>query len=74
MKTKTWTVTATMHTDLITEVNAPEHWTEGEVYEWVRNNPPTPMEEDGEGDWTWGDVYESDSPNPNACEVQGEAS
>ena len=77
MKTKTWTVTATMETDLTTQINVPEHWTEEQVYEWCRNygdDVVDAMQEDGIGAWTWSSMYESDCPDPSAYEVEEDES
>ena len=73
MKTKTWTITATMETDLMTQINVPEHWTEDEIYEWCKDHGDAvvdEMQEDGCGAWTWSTSYESDSPDPNAYTVE----
>ena len=77
MKTKTWTVTATMHTDLITQINVPEHWTEDEVWQWCKDygeGVAGGMQEDGCGGWTWGCCHESDAPDPNAYTVEEDES
>lgn len=76
MKLKTMTVRATMETDLKGNLNVPEHWTEEDVYEWLRSGDSSlfagSMREDGWGDWTWYCIDEAKSFDPDGDTVPEE--
>ena len=73
MKTKEWTIRATMDTDLIGTIRTPADWTEEQVWEWLGNGNSADfagtMSNNGSG-WNWSDVHEARLPDPDAFEVE----
>lgn len=76
MKLKTMTVLATMETDLMGTLNVPEHWTEEDVFEWLRSGDSSEfasgMAEDGIGGWNWYAVEDAESFDPDGDTIPEE--
>ena len=77
MKTKTWTIRATMETDLFIHINVPEGWDDEQVDDWVMKYGDRvlvgSMQEDygfGSGGWYWGTFSERKEHDPDAYTIE----